>query len=110
MKWISLPEEVNVFGRMMYEQLDLRIEARNLKTFEKNFAPRKAAVSFPRPVDDYTTKEVLIEEFENALPLKAFLKHGGGPFDDVIAESGLDAFLVRLMPSFFICSVILIYC
>lgn len=95
MKWISLPEEVEVFGRMMHEQLDLRVEARNLKKFEENFAHRKAAVSFPRPLDDYSTKEVLIEEYENALPLKAFLKHGGGPFDDVIAESGLEAFLVR---------------
>ncbi|GJJ09745.1 hypothetical protein Clacol_003969 [Clathrus columnatus] len=97
MKWISLPEEVEVFGRMMHEQLDLRIEARNLKRFEENFAPRKAAISFPRPLEDYSTKEVLIEEYENALPLKAFLKHGGGPFDDVIAESGLDTFLKMLL-------------
>ena len=95
MQWISLPEEVEVFGRMMNEQLDLRNEVKNLIRFEENFASRKAAVTFPRPLADYSTKDILIEEYENALPLKAFLKHGGGPFDDVIAESGLDAFLVR---------------
>ena len=98
MQWISLPEEVEVFGRMMNEQLDLRNEVKNLIKFEENFAGRKAAVTFPRPLKDYSTKDILIEEYENALPLKAFLKHGGGPFDDIIAESGLDAFLVR--PSF----------
>ncbi|KAF8585843.1 ABC1-domain-containing protein [Ramaria rubella] len=97
MQWISLPEEVEVFGRMMNEQLDLRNEAKNLKKFEENFASRKAAVTFPRPLEDYSTKDILVEEYENALPLKAFLKHGGGPFDDVIAESGLDAFLKMLL-------------
>ena len=95
MQWISLPEEVEVFGRMMNEQLDLRNEVKNLTKFEENFASRKAAVTFPRPLEDYSTKDILMEEYENALPLKAFLKLGGGPFDDIIAESGLDAFLVR---------------
>jgi aarF domain-containing kinase len=95
MQWLSLPEEAEVFGRMMNEQLDLRNEVKNLIKFEENFASRKAAVTFPRPLKDYSTRDILIEEYENALPLKAFLKHGGGPFDDVIAESGLDAFLVR---------------
>lgn len=94
MQWISLPEEVDVFGRMMHEQLDLRHEVNNLKRFETNFSGRKAAVTFPRPLEDYSTRDILIEEYENALPLKAFLKHGGGPYEDVIAESGLDAFLV----------------
>ncbi|KAF8516117.1 ABC1-domain-containing protein [Hysterangium stoloniferum] len=97
MEWISLPEEVEVFGRMMNEQLDLRNEAKNLSIFEENFATRKAAVTFPRPLHDYSTKGILIEEYENALPLKVFLKHGGGPFDSVIAESGLDAFLKMLL-------------
>ena len=37
---------------------------------------------------------MLIEEYENALPLEHFLKNGGGPFDDQVATVGLDAFLV----------------
>jgi aarF domain-containing kinase len=40
------------------------------------------------------SREVLMEEFEDALPLKYFLKNGGGPYDDRIASIGLDAFLV----------------
>ncbi|KAG8850582.1 hypothetical protein FRB96_009673 [Tulasnella sp. 330] len=98
MEWISLPEEVDVFGKMMREQLDLRLEATNLKTFEVNFSLRREnAVNFPRPLTEYTTKDVLIEEFEDALPLNAFLRNGGGPFDSVLATLGLDVFLNMLL-------------
>jgi aarF domain-containing kinase len=96
MQWLSLPEEVEVFGQMMRDQLDMRIEAENLKTFERNFAERKAPVTFPRPLDAWSNSEVIVEEYMNALPLKTFLSNGGGPFDQRIANLGLDAFLVNL--------------
>lgn len=95
LEWISLPEEVEVFGGMMREQLDLRLEASNLRRFEHNFSGRREdAVNFPRPLEDWTTKDVLIEEYEDALPLNAFLRNGGGPFDNTLATLGLDVFLV----------------
>lgn len=93
-EWLSLVEEVSVFGEMMNEQLDLRHEAANLRTFEKNFSGRMAAVTFPRPLEDFSTTDILVEEYQNALPLRAFLRNGGGPFDDSLANLGLDAFLV----------------
>ena len=95
MEWLSLKEEVEVFGRMMHEQLDLRNEAENLDLFEKNFAHRKLPISFPRPLKTWSTKDILIEEYQTALPLELFLKNGGGPYDRQLAEIGLDAFLVR---------------
>ncbi|KAI0778352.1 ABC1-domain-containing protein [Trametes elegans] len=97
MQWLSLPEEVSVFGQMMHEQLDLRIEAENLATFEKKFDSRKLPVSFPRPLKVWSTRDLLVEEFENALPLELFLKNGGGPYNDTLAEVGLDAFLNMLL-------------
>ncbi|EIW64210.1 ABC1-domain-containing protein [Trametes versicolor FP-101664 SS1] len=97
MQWLSLPEEVAVFGHMMQDQLDLRIEAENLAKFEKNFEARKLPVTFPRPLKVWSTKVLLVEEFENALPLEAFLKNGGGPYNDTLAEVGLDAFLNMLL-------------
>ncbi|KAH9858023.1 ABC1-domain-containing protein [Lenzites betulinus] len=97
MQWLSLPEEVAVFGGMMHEQLDLRIEAENLATFEKNFEARKLPVTFPRPLKVWSTKDLLVEEYENALPLEMFLKNGGGPYNDTLAEVGLDAFLNMLL-------------
>lgn len=100
MQWISLPEEVAVFGTMMNQQLDLRHEADNLLVFEENFAPRKVPVNFPRPLKSWSTKELLVEEYMNALPLELFLRNGGGPFDDQVATVGLDAFLAsRQSPS-----------
>ena len=96
MQWLSLPEEVQVFGSMMRQQLDLQNEADNLVTFEANFAPRKAPVDFPRPLKVWSSQNVLVEEHMNAVPLEFFLRNGGGSFDEQIATAGLDAFLVRL--------------
>lgn len=98
MQWISLPEEVQVFGKMMNSQLDLRVEAENLDHFERNFRDRGPRVTFPRPIDlGEEGREVLVEEYEDALPLKYFLSNGGGPYDDKIANIGLDAFLEMLL-------------
>ncbi|KAG8681973.1 hypothetical protein FRC09_017114, partial [Ceratobasidium sp. 395] len=106
LEWLSLPDEVRVFGDMMQQQIDLRHEARNLSQFEQNFGRDglggksgrvKAAVVFPRPLIDWSTDEVLVEEYADAVPLKYFLKHGGGPFDHRIANLGLDAFLNMLL-------------
>ncbi|KAI0082092.1 ABC1-domain-containing protein [Panus rudis PR-1116 ss-1] len=97
MQWLSLPEEVDIFGKMMSEQLDLRIEANNLVEFESKFQGRKLPVSFPRPLEMWSTRDVLIEEYENALPLEVFMKNGGGPYNNVLAEVGLDAFLNMLL-------------
>lgn len=100
MEWLSLPEEVAVFGDMMNMQLDLRVEADNLEKFTANFAHRGPGISFPRPVKTNghgkidAARQVLVEEYEDALPLKYFLRNGGGQYDEKIASSGLSAFLV----------------
>ncbi|TIA94142.1 hypothetical protein E3P81_00351 [Wallemia ichthyophaga] len=94
MKWLSLPEEVTVFGSLMRSQLNLSVEAYNLARFEDNFRERRGAASFPKPVFSLCAKDVLVEEFEEALPLKTFLKFGGGGFEERIAGLGLDAFLL----------------
>ncbi len=93
MEWLSLPDEVTQFGEMMRLQLDLRIEAANLSNFRKNFRSRTTAW-FPYPYTEYTTRQVLIEEFAHGIPLDAFLENGGGVFQQEIADEGLDAFLV----------------
>ncbi|CAG8609640.1 3929_t:CDS:2, partial [Dentiscutata erythropus] len=87
MQWLSLPEEVSKFGEMMGDQLDLRIEATNLLNFQKNFKNNRF-VKFPMPVVEYSTKDILIEEFEEGLPVKLILKQGGEVYDNVIANTG----------------------
>ncbi|PTB69140.1 ABC1-domain-containing protein [Trichoderma citrinoviride] len=95
-EWLSLPDEVAQFGEMMKLQLDLRIEAANLEMFRKNFKDRTTA-SFPFPYHEFTTRNVLIEEFAQGIPLADFMENGGGVFQHDIADEGLDAFLRMLL-------------
>ncbi|KAI1097335.1 ABC1 family protein [Jackrogersella minutella] len=95
-EWLSLPDEVAQFGEMMKLQLDLRIEAANLAKFRRNFKDRTTAW-FPFPYLEFTTREVLIEEFAQGIPLADFLENGGGVFQRDIAQEGLDAFLRMLL-------------
>ena len=101
MEWLSLPDEVLQFGEMMRLQLDLRIESANLTMFRKKFKDRTTAW-FPYPYASYTTRQVLIEEFAQGIPLAAFLEDGGGVFQQEIADEGLDAFLHMLLIDNFI--------
>lgn len=77
-------------------QLDLRIESANLSVFRKHFQNRTTAW-FPYPYTDYTTRQVLVEEFAQGIPLHTFLERGGGIFQKEIANEGLDAFLHMLL-------------
>ncbi|KAK4211920.1 putative serine/threonine-protein kinase abkC [Rhypophila decipiens] len=95
-EWLSLPDEVTQFGEMMRLQLDLRIEAANLTMFRKNFKTRTTAW-FPFPYAEFTTRNVLVEEFANGIPLADFMANGGGVFQQDIAQEGLDAFLRMLL-------------
>lgn len=95
-EWLSLPDEVVQFGEMMRLQLDLRIESANLAKFRKNFKNRTTAW-FPYPYSEYTTRQVLVEEFAHGIPLSDFLEDGGGVFQQEIADEGLDAFLHMLL-------------
>jgi aarF domain-containing kinase len=104
-EWLSLPDEVAQFGEMMKLQLDLRIEAANLAKFRKNFKDRSTAW-FPFPYLDFTTRQVLIEEFAQGIPLADFLENGGGVFQSDIAHEGLDAFLRMLLIDNFVHAVL----
>ncbi|KXH48309.1 ABC1 family protein [Colletotrichum nymphaeae SA-01] len=95
-EWLSLPDEVAQFGEMMKLQLDLRIEAANLAKFRKNFKDRTTAW-FPYPYTEFTTRNVLVEEFAQGIPLADFMENGGGVFQHDIASEGLDAFLRMLL-------------
>lgn len=100
-EWLSLPNEVEQFGEMMRLQLDLRIESANLTMFRKKFKDR-TTTWFPYPYAEYTTRQVLIEEFAQGIPLASFLEDGGGVFQQEIADEGLDAFLHMLLIDNFI--------
>lgn len=101
MEWLSFPDEVEQFGEMMRLQLDLRIEAANLTIFRQNFKDRTTAW-FPYPYTEYSTRNVLIEEFAQGIPMEDFLQNGGGIFQKEIADEGLNAFLHMVLIDNFI--------
>ncbi|KAI7830817.1 ABC1 family-domain-containing protein [Kickxella alabastrina] len=97
MRWLSLPEEVAVFGAMMQAQVDLRTEAHNLQRFVRNFAHRPG-VTFPRAYPDLSSAQVLVESHFDGIPLRAFLDSPGhSMFDRRLGARGLDAFLHMLI-------------
>ncbi|KAG5365698.1 ABC1 family protein [Yarrowia sp. B02] len=103
MEWLSLPGEVEQFAGMMRLQMDLQIEGKNLDVFNHNFHD-KADIHFPHAFMEFTTRDVLVEEYIDAIPVHLFLERAedGGGFDKEIANKGLDAFLQMLLIDNFI--------
>ena len=71
---LSLPRAADNFAVILREQLDLRLEANNLKTFVSNFSS-STYIAFPQPMTGWVTSNVLVEEYiENAVPIYEFIK------------------------------------
>uniref|UniRef100_W5LJ99 AarF domain containing kinase 2 n=1 Tax=Astyanax mexicanus TaxID=7994 RepID=W5LJ99_ASTMX len=63
LKWLSLPEVVDEFEKLMTKQIDLRFEARNIERFKNNFKDLEY-VKFPTPLRPFVTRTVLVETYE----------------------------------------------
>jgi len=70
---LSLGESCREFSHVMKQQLDLRFEANHLLKFTKKFMNEKWAI-FPKPIDGYITKNVLIETLMTGTPINYFMK------------------------------------
>lgn len=73
MEWLSLPSEVENFSILMRLQLDLRIECLNLGRFNKNFKD-SIQVKFPTALPQFSTRDVLFEEYIHGFPMEQFLR------------------------------------
>ena len=82
-------------------QIDLRHEAKCLEKFYDNFE-HIPCVRFPRPVRPFVKRNVLVETFEEGVPISSFLEGstGDGQYDDLttdinekLANIGADALL-----------------
>lgn len=99
MEWLSLPDEVEQFSILMRLQLDLRIEAMNLAKFRHNFKDR-LDIHFPRPFLNFSTRDVLVEEYIKAIPMSKMLslnENFGKNLSKEISDKGLDSFLQMLI-------------
>ncbi|KAM6167524.1 putative aarF domain-containing protein kinase 2 [Erethizon dorsatum] len=74
-QWLSLPEIVEEFEKLMTQQTDLRFEARNLEHFQRNFQD-VTAVKFPTPLRPFVTRDVLVETYEESVPVSSYQQAG----------------------------------
>jgi len=89
--YLSMKDSVRQFRDIMLPQLDLRVEARNLKRFRRDFADDHQ-VSFPAPVDELTTQNVLVESYIHGLTIPEFSKecHSNQAEREDLARVGLE--------------------
>uniref|UniRef100_A0A8C9UX31 AarF domain containing kinase 2 n=1 Tax=Spermophilus dauricus TaxID=99837 RepID=A0A8C9UX31_SPEDA len=101
-KWLSLPEIVEEFEKLMVQQIDLRYEARNLEHFQRNFRD-VTSVKFPTPLRPFVTRDVLVETYEESVPVSSY-QQAGIPIDlkRKIAQLGINMLLKMIFVDNFV--------
>jgi len=104
MKWASIKEALDQFASSMKAQIDLIREAHNLQIFNKNFVSYEG-VTFPKLIDHFVTKRVLVETFEDGEPLANFLNSNNKQITKEktqLARLGLHAYLKMMLVDNFV--------
>jgi len=99
LRWNGVDSAVSEFETMMVEQMDLRIEAKNLQRFGENFKDIPN-VTFPRVYTDHVTADVLVESFEAGKCIDQYFD-APPPLKKHLADVGIDAFLKMLFEDSF---------
>ncbi|XP_032339399.1 uncharacterized aarF domain-containing protein kinase 2 isoform X4 [Camelus ferus] len=81
-------------------KIDLRYEARNLEHFQCNFL-NVNSVKFPTPLRPFVTRDVLVETYEESVPVSSY-QQAGIPIDvkRKIAQLGINMLLKMLLSTF----------
>jgi len=105
---LGLPTVASNFENILRRQIDLRLEAQNLQRFAKNFQHFEHSnfiVTFPRPVDNFVSEHVLVEDFIDGVPISDFLLDesiNGLELRKKLAKPLLNAFLKMVFTDNFI--------
>lgn len=101
--YLSMKDSVEQFRDIMLPQLDLRVEARNLKRFRRDFA-NDQQVSFPAPVDEFTTQHVLVESYIQGMTIPEFAKecHSSKADREDLARVGLETVMKMIFLNDFV--------
>lgn len=101
MRWLNLEENIHNFSETMLAQVDLSVEARNLKRFSENFRDWYPQIVFPRPIDPYCNSEaVLVETYEQGRPITDYIAHGSKSRNAVerrVADLGIGLYLKMML-------------
>lgn len=91
-----LGETTQHFEAALAQQLDFQSEAVELDAFRRNFR-RWRNVTFPRPLRTLSSAAVLVETFENAVPIKEYMEMPGHPINAALARLGLSCLLKMML-------------
>jgi len=89
--WSGINYSLQEFESMMVSQMDLSTEADNLKRFNDNFKHNPQIV-FPRPYDNFVTRDILVESFEEGVPISEYFE-ADTETKEQIAAIGLVGFM-----------------
>jgi len=73
LEYLSLTDTVEQFRDVMLPQMDLTLEAKNLRRFNQDFS-NDDQVHFPHPLNELTTTRILTETFVNGTPIIEYTK------------------------------------
>jgi len=91
LEYLSLSDSVQEFKKVMLPQLDLRVEARNLTRFRRDFSGDDT-VEFPLPLHELTNDQILVESFVHGEPILNYTKENHSEEDkQELAKVGLEA-------------------
>jgi len=93
---MRLEESMRQFGAPLHKQLDLRLEAGNLKRFKQNFRHWRS-VGFPSPLFPLVSPSVLVESFEDGDLISNLVHNPDYATSVQISQTGLDLYLKMLM-------------
>lgn len=73
LRYLSILDTVTQFRDVMLPQLDLTLEAKHLRRFNRDFSNDRR-VSFPNPLEDLTGTRILTETFVHGRPILEYTK------------------------------------
>jgi len=100
-EWLSFPEVVGNFAEAMSSQLSLANEGKQLDRFNSNFSNYKHVV-FPKPQWPWVSDRVLVETFEEGVPMNHFLRQTTGIYHSRLAKTTITSFLKMVLQDNFI--------
>lgn len=99
--YLSMRDSVEQFASIMIPQLDLTVEASNLRRFRRDFADEDQ-LAFPVPIDDLTCKDVLVESFIHGDPILHFMSTAPVKEKQELAKIGLETVMKMIFLNDFV--------
>lgn len=98
---LDIPGAVEEFGKFMRAQTNLLTEADNINRFTVLFRQRPD-IKFPKVYLDHCTEDILVESFEEGIPLGKIIDEGSIKLKKRVCDLGVDAFLKMLFVDNFV--------